>query len=406
MPETRVLFVNHAVQMGGAEHALLGMLRWLDRERFEPGLALPFDGPLADRARAIGVEVHLGHPSPRLLNVKRRTLGEKKGPIAAYPYDLAASALRMRALLKRGRYEVVVTNTSKAHVYGSAGGWLAGVPVAWRLHDILTTEAFSRFNVSVFRFCARRFVTKVIGASRAIVEPVAGFGVPRSKLAVVFNGIDLEGAAAEPAAGLAVREELGIAPEAPVAGIIGGLIEWKGVDYFIRAAGLAASSLPDARFLVVGDARYGNQEYVERLKRLSGDLGLDDRLIFTGFRKDVPAIISASDVLVYASVQPEPSGLGVNEALAGSRPVIGTNHGGLPELVEDGVSGVMIPPRDPDAMAEAMVDLLSDNRKKARLMGEAGLLRAREAFDPAGQMRAFEEHLLETLDGRLPPGRR
>lgn len=397
MAKTRVLFVNHAAVKGGAEHALLGMLEWMDRDRFEAGLALPGEGPLAERAREIGVKVHLGYPSPRLLNVKRRTLGERKLLILAYPYDLVVSVLKMWRLIKRERYDLVVTNTSKAHVYGSISGRLAGVPVAWRLHDILTTDAFSRFNVAVFRFCARHFVSRVIAASQANANPILAFGVQEATVSVVFNGIDLDAAAVDPAAGRAVREELGIAPEAPVASIIGGLIEWKGVDYFIRAAGLAAASLPDARFLVVGDARYGDQAYVESLKKLSHDLGLDDKLVFTGFRTDVPAVISASDVLVYASVQPEPSGLGVNEALAGSRPVIGTDHGGLPELVEDGVCGVMIPPRDSDAMARALVDLLSDNRKKARAMGEAGLVRARAVFDPERQMRSVEAELLEML---------
>lgn len=400
MPKTRVLFVNHAVPLGGAENALLGMLTWLDKERFEAGLALPFEGPLAEEARKVGVKVHLGHPSPRLLNVKRRSLGEDRVSIFAYPFDMAVSVARMVRLIKRERYDLVMSNSSKAHVYGSISGWASGRPVAWRLHDILTTEAFSSFNISVFKFCARRFVTKVVAASQAIANAVAAFGVPRSKLVAIFNGTDIDAVRAEPAAGAAVREEFGISPEAPVAGIIGRLIEWKGVDYFIRAAALAAESLPDARFLVVGDALYGNQEYVDGLEKLSRDLGLAERLIFTGFRKDVPAIMSAIDVLVYASVQPEPSGLGVNEALAGSRPVVGTDHGGLPELVEDGVSGIMIPPRDAEAMANALLELLSDNRKKARSMGEAGLVRAREQFDPARQMRAIEDQFLDMLGER------
>lgn len=400
MPKTRVLFVNHAVPMGGAENALLGMLTWLDRERFEAGLALPFEGPLAEEARKAGVKVHIGYPSPRLLNVKRRSLGENRLAILAYPFDMAVSIARMVRLIRRERYDLVMSNSSKAHIYGSISGWASGRPVAWRLHDILTTEAFSRLNVSVFKFCARLFLTKVVAASRAIANAVESFGVPRSKLAVVFNGTDISAVRAEPAAGAAVREEFGIAPDAPVAGIIGRLIEWKGVDYFIKAAALVSESLPDARFLVVGDALYGSEDYIDGLKKLSCDLGLDDRLIFTGFRDDVPAIISASDVLVYASVQPEPSGLGVNEALAGSRPVVGTDHGGLPELVEDGVSGVMIPPRDAGAMAKALIELLSDNRKKARSMGEAGLVRAREKFDPARQMRAIEEQFLDMLGER------
>jgi glycosyltransferase involved in cell wall biosynthesis len=397
MSKIRVLFVNHAVTMGGAEHALLGMLTWLDRERFEPGLALPSEGPLAEEARKIGVEVHLGYPSPRLLNVKRRSLGEDKAAILAYPFDMAVSIARMVLLIKRGRYDVVMSNSAKAHIYGSISGWAAGRPAAWRLHDILTAEAFSSFNISIFKFCAKRFVTRVVAASEAIANAVAAFGVPRSKLVAIFNGIDIDSIAADSAAGLAVREELGISPDAPVAGIIGRLIEWKGVDYFIKAASLVAEALPDARFLAVGDALYGEQAYVDSLEKLCRDLGLKERLIFTGFREDIPAILSAIDVLVYASVQPEPSGLGVNEAMASSRPVVGTDHGGIPELLEDGVSGILIPPRDEKAMADALIELLSNNRAKARSMGDAALVWAREQFDPARQMRAIEDQFLEML---------
>lgn len=396
MARYRVLVVNHAVEMGGAEKVLLGLLDSLDRDVFEPALACPSEGPLVEEARSLGVEVHIGFPSRRLLKVKRQSLGRDRLSILAYPFDLAFSVARLVRLIRRGRFDLVVTNSAKADIYGSIAGWASGRPVAWRLHDIVDAEAFNRLNVFLLKFCASRFATRVLAVSDAVADAVAAIGVPRSKLVTIYNGIDIEAAAASTADRAAVRSELGIPLDAPVAGMVGRLVDWKGMDYFIRAAASAAESLPGARFLLVGDTLYGEPEYVDTLKALCRELGFEERVIFTGFRKDIPQIMIALDVLVYASILPEPFGLGLIEAMANRRPVVGTNSGGIPEIVTDGVTGRLVPPCDSEAIARALIEILSD-REKARSMGEAGLARAREQFDEAKATRDIEDEFLDML---------
>lgn len=391
----RVLVVNHAVEMGGAEKVLLRLLDSLDRDTFEPALACPGPGPLAEQMEERGIAVHTGHPSSRLLNIKRQSLGGDRAAVLAYPADLAASVLRLSRLVRRGGFDLVYTNSAKADIYGSAAGRLAGRPVVWRLHDIVTEEAFNRLNMTLFRECATRLAYTVLCVSGAVEKAMAELGVPRARLATVYNGIDLdaESAAVDRAA---VRRSLGVDADAPLAGMVGRLVDWKGPDYFIKAAGLVSRELPDARFVLVGDAVFGEQAYVDTLRRLSSECGLEGRLVFTGFREDISEIMGSLDLLVHSSVLPDPLPTVLIEAMARSRPVVGTDAGGVREIVDDGVTGFVVPPRDARAMAAAMKHVLDDPAGGIS-MGLAGRARAGELFDIEVTTRIMEKKMLDAI---------
>jgi glycosyltransferase involved in cell wall biosynthesis len=403
MAAHRLLVVNHAVEMGGAERVLIRLLDSLDRDLFEPELACPSDGPLTEEARARRIPVHLGHPSSRLLAIRRRSLGGNRIAIAAYPFDLVGSVARLARLVRSGRFDLVFANSAKADIYGTLAARAAGRPSVIRLHDIIDTEAFNRLNVWLMKTCSRHLASRVITVSRASEDAMASLGVPRSKLLTVYNGIDLE------AEGTAVdrdqvRRELGLEAGVPLAGLVGRLVDWKGPDYFIRAAALVAEGNPGARFALVGDAVFGEKDYVDSLKELAGSLGISNSVVFTGFRQDVSRIIASLDVLVQASTLPDPLPTVLVEAMARSRPVVASYAGGVPEMVEDGVTGLTVPPRDTDAMATAMAALLSDPAKASR-MGQAGHERARELFDIKKTTRVMEDALLEVMGaGRPAPG--
>jgi glycosyltransferase involved in cell wall biosynthesis len=264
-----------------------------------------------------------------------------------------------------------------------------------RLHDIVDSDAFSRLNVWLLKTCARYLAARTLTVSNASEEKMAALGVPRAKLRTVYNGIDLE-AGARPADRSGVRAEFGIEQGAPLAGLVGRLVDWKGPDCFIKAAAAVVKDLPDARFLLVGDAIFGEKSFVDELKEMCSELGVADKVIFTGFRDDISAIMRSIDLLVHASTLPEPFGMVLIEAMAERRPVVATRAGGVLEIVDDGVTGILVPPRDSTAMARAMAALLSAP-DTARAMGEAGLERARRLFDIATTTRQMEEALLEAL---------
>lgn len=403
MPAFRLLVVNHAVELGGAERVLFRLLDTLDPELFEPSLACPFEGPVTEEARRRDIPLYLGHPSARLLAIKRQSLGKDRLSMAAYSFDMAASVVRLARLVRSEGFDLVLTNSAKADIYGTMAARLAGRPSVMRLHDIVDYQAFNRINVWLLKNTARLLANRVITVSRATENAMADLGVPRSKLVTVYNGIDLEaeGTAVD---GARVRRELGIEAAAPLAGLVGRLVDWKGPDYFIKAAARVAAGVPGARFALIGDAVFGEKGYVDSLKELAGSLGIADRVVFTGFRDDVSRIIASLDVLVHASTLPDPLPTVLVEAMARSRPVVASDAGGVPEIVADGVTGFTVPPRDTGAIAEAMAALLSDP-EKARRMGLAGLERARELFDVNKTTRIMEDALLGAMAAVHPaPG--
>ncbi len=394
MPGCRLLVVNHAVDMGGAERVLLGLLARLDREKFDPGLAVPHRGPLAERAESLGVRVHLGFPSSRLLQVRRKSLGRDRLAAAAYPWDMTWTVLGLRRLIIREGYELVLTNSAKADVYGSLAGWLARRPVVWRFHDIPDRATFSRLNLFLLRTSASFFASRILAISEAVREALADLGVPRDKIKVVYNGVEPQGEAK--ARRREKREEWGIPEDAFLVGMVGRLVEWKGPDVFLRAAALLSEAHPKARFVLVGDVIYGEREYLAKLKGLCASLGLEKKTLFTGFVDDPLAAMAALDCLVHASVEPEPFGMVLVEAMSLGLPVVAAGAGGVPEIVEDKLTGLLVPPGDFRALATALEWMISHPRERKE-MGMRGKRRVSERFDLGFVCREMEAELLSAL---------
>ncbi len=398
MVACRVLIVNHAVEIGGAEVALLRFLDKLDHNLIQPALACPKEGPLTDEVRKRGVPVYLGYPSARLLQVRRRSMGGSLGKIPLYPWDMLTTVIGLARLIKREKFDLVFTNSAKADIYGSLAGRLASRPVVWRMHDIVDTDAYSKLNVMLFKVCASLFAHRIIAISGAVAKAFEDLRISREKISVVYHGIDME---EDKVLGkrMAMRRELGIDEKDPVVGFVGRLVDWKGPDVFIRSAQEVSKRMPEARFLIVGDAVFGERDYVEQLKNLCLELGIEDRVIFTGYREDVLEVMSAMNVLVHASVLPEPFGMVLIEAMSLGLPVVATQGGGVGEIVKAEETGLIIPPKDSEAMAEAIFRILSD-KGMARRMGEAGKRRAAELFDGDESVRNLEREILKAWTNR------
>jgi len=179
--------------------------------------------------------------------------------------------------------------------------------------------------------------------------------------------------------GESIRSELGIGLQDPVVGIVGRIVHWKGHQDFLRAARKVHEQIPRCRFLVVGDASFGSKGYERRIRKLATELGLDGVVVFAGFRSDVPDLISSMDVVVNVSRLPDPLPLSVIEAMAGGKPVVATNGGGISEMVINGVTGKLVPMKDVSALERAIVDILQAPDKR-QAMGKAGRKRVEEFF--------------------------
>jgi glycosyltransferase involved in cell wall biosynthesis len=168
----------------------------------------------------------------------------------------------------------------------------------------------------------------------------------------------------------------------------------KGIEYFLRAAAVVAAQFPKARFLIVGSSCF-DPNYQAELERLAGELDLSDRVIFTGERNDIPALLREIDLSVLPSLS-EGLSNSLLEAMASAVPVIATNVGGNPEVVQDGRTGLLVPARDAAALAQAMIQILQ-SPDLARRFGEAGYEKVKSDFSLAATVRRTQELYMELL---------
>jgi len=197
----------------------------------------------------------------------------------------------------------------------------------------------------------------------------------------------------------AVRDEFGWAPGTPVVGVVGRLDWWKGHETFVQAVASATERVPNLKALIVGapvDSPLCRQ-YHQDLLALIHNLGLEDKVILTGFRSDVARLMSALDIVVLSSSTPEPFGRVVIEGMAAGKPVIATAAGGVLDIIRDGTDGRLIPIQDADAMSQALIDLLVDPQKAAA-MGRAARRRVEDKFTVPRQVAILQKVYGTLLD--------
>jgi len=337
------------------------------------------------------------------LGITVAALPETDGSLRIHPwyttrafFQVAGSALRLRYLAKRTHAELIHANSIRAGLAASLASRAGGPPVVVHLRDCLPASPLADVTRGV-----------LAGASMLIANSrytACSFGIHRGSppITTIYNSVDLE--RFKPAAGsnAEARGRLGLDPAGPVLAVIGQLAPWKAQDDAIRCLGRLQAEWPAANLLIVGKAvfrskatRYDNVGYVEALKRLTADLGLEKAVHFLGEREDIPEILSAVDILLVPSWR-EPFGRSVIEAMAMRVPVVATDVGGPAELITQGVDGLLLPPRNPSLWAREVGGLLSQPRLRAE-MGR----RARATADGFGRsehvtrvLRAYQEVLV------------
>ena len=364
----RVLYVHSSAGRYGADRQLHLLATGLDRDRWHPLVLLPFEGPLARDLRAAGIEALTGE-----LAVLRRELMTPPG-LALLARALARQRRSLRRLVRAQRIDVVHANTSVV-----LGTRATGARSVVHVREIYprTPLVWPAHRRAILRHDA------VLCVSDAVRTALGGGEVVHDGLAVV---------PARAARG-AARLALGLPREAFVVAVLGRLSEWKGQDVLIRA--LAAA--PGAVALLAGDAWPGQEDHESRLRALARDLGVDQRVVFSGFRDDVDAVYGAADVVAVPSTRPDPLPNSALEAAAAGCCVVAAAHGGLPEIVRDGVTGRLVAPGDPAALATVLEELSRDPDQRRRL-GAAAAADARERFTPERLLAAVMDRYDRLLD--------
>lgn len=369
----KILQTNFHRGWGGQPARILMMSRSLAARGHQVTIAAPRGSLLAGRAREAGLPVFdaPAFRKPKLLHSALR--------------DIAVMARH----LKSERYDLI-------DAHGSQDLWTC--VVARRLAGRTAPLVFTRHNTKrvvehpANDWLYRRQVDHLIVASGSVLERYEPFfrsgALSRDRVSIVQSayrsdrfhpGVD----------GGRVRAELGLAADAPLVGVVGRLVEDKGQDDFLRAAAIVLGRRPAARFVLVGT---GPSEAA--LKDLAADLDLVRAVQFLGFRDDVPEVTAALSVSVLPSIDCDASSAVLKEALACGVPAVATSIGGATEILQDGRTGLIVPPRAPERLAGAILTLL-DDRALARDMGKAGSLDVAARFTPDrladGTLRAYEE---------------
>jgi glycosyltransferase involved in cell wall biosynthesis len=271
-----------------------------------------------------------------------------------------------RRLIRREQFDVVHVHWSTDYVVAPLIARQCGVPVI-----VMSRHSPYALKSALGRYLYDRVLfDRIIALSESVRRTLLSQGLRPERVVTIHHGTDTESFRRTTLDPATVRAEWGIPADAFVVGLAGRIAEEKGWRTFVHAV----AALPEVRGVLIGD---GPQ--AEEAKALAAELSLGDRFFFAGFRSDVNNAINALDVKVLASTWAEPCAAVVQQAMALSKPVIGTNLGGTPEMIVDGETGLLVPPGDPATLARAIARLAADPARGAA-MGEAGRARAHAHF--------------------------
>jgi len=238
-------------------------------------------------------------------------------------------------------------------------------------------------------------VSRFIAVSEYLKKCMVENHIPEDRITVMHNPVRFE--TVQQCTKERVRHRYGILPGQRVFGIVGRIVRWKGHIEFLKAANIVLRAMPDAKVLIVGDFSDGDIEYQALITRMVEESEFSDRIIMSGYVKDVEAMYSIMDVCVHTSIEPEPFGLVITEAMAQGVPVVASNRGAPSEIISEGVDGFLIDPTASQTVASVIISLLSDESLRQRIV-EKGRQRIRREFQISNYAQAMEEVYLEILD--------
>jgi glycosyltransferase involved in cell wall biosynthesis len=346
--DPRIVYVDHCARLSGGELALIRLLRAI--EGVEAHVILGEDGPLVDLLLRSGISVEV-LPMPAAASSVRRGHVLPGSLPAASVAASAAYATRLARRLRRLRPDLIHSNSLKAALVGGVAAKAAGRPIVWHVRDRIAGDYLPPAAVRLVRGVAQHVPHAVIANSRATLATLPGLHCPSK---VLFDPV-------EPMTTPAVRGRNGLR-----IGMVGRIAPWKGQHIFVDAF---ARAFPDGaeEAVIIGSPLFGEEAYGAGLRDLAAARGVAERLRFAGFREDVPAELAGLDVLVHASVLPEPFGQVVAEGMTAGLPVVAAAAGGPAELIRDGVDGMLFPPADAAALAACLRRLAADSTLRRSL---------------------------------------
>ena len=345
----RVIQIVEDLKVGGLERVIQSLALGLPKEKYDVKVwCLTKGGPVADELQAAGIDVEI--------------LG--MGPRCTLPF-----LLKLRKKMRDSRADILHAHGYTACTIGRTAGFLANVPVIMaHVHSLY-------WGYTARQLFTEKILSLVTDKVLCCSQAVAGFVINREKInpgkvAVIYNGAADMG----PRTASGTRAALGLSPQDFAVGVVASLVENKGHSYFLEAIREAAKTRPNIKAVLAGGGPLRGE-----LEGLVKKLGIAGNVIFCGIVRDIGPFLSAVELVAQPSVEREGLSISILEAMSAGRAVIGARVGGIPEAVTDGETGMIVPPRDPAALAAAILALAAD-REKLEKMGRAARIRYEEKF--------------------------
>lgn len=385
----RILYIeaNRDGTIGGSYYSLLYLLQGLNKDKYEPHVLFCQDNALIPEFKKVTPYVYVNDFGPSSSNVANGMLSS----VIKWPYRLVIDVIlkqpRLLKIIKEIQPDLVHLNNG----YSTMHEWmlacrLSGIKVV--AHDRGTRSPCS-FRTKLFV----RLLDAIICVSESYKQNVVKQHLRVRRVCRIYNGLDPDAMALSQNKG-ELKKEFHVRDNQPLIGIVGNIDRWKGQIVVLKAVNIVKNHYPNIKCLIVGAVCKGAEGYKEELDKYIDDNELRESITFTGFRKDIPDILNILDIFIHSSIEPEPFGRVILEAMAMGVPVIATDAGGPTEIIENGVSGILVPMNDSDSMAEAVAYLLS-NPEATRDVGEKGKQRLKELFSTKRMVgeteKAYEE---------------
>ena len=356
---------SYGYMKGGGQWSLYYLIKHLNRDVFHPLLLCPEEGELAEKVRALGVEVlFMNTGRIRQLNL--------------------FSIWKLVAKMKTLRIHLVHTDSPTQTFYAGIATKILRTPLVWHIRASQHEWLWDRVLASLS--------SRLVLVAKAITQRFQWL-YRTNKLVVVHNGIDVNQFDAISSSAAGLREDFFLDKETLLLGCVGRLEPRKGQEHLISA--LKYIGAKNTKLLLVGN---GEADYVKRLQNLCRESGVSDQVIFTGYREDIPAVLKEIDILAFPTTTAEGFSRVLLEAMTAGIPVVASDDGGNAEAVAHGTTGYIVPAKDTKALADRLDELIKDGEKRKR-MGAAGRARVKEMFTMERYVGSIEKLYHEVLSG-------
>lgn len=380
-----ILYLDNTFTFGGAINSLLYLLRALDKEKFEPVLVTGQPDAFLEKHFSFIKWYHAKIRVPWIHNkiykqILRLPLCSSKLGLKVVNrcrflfwilFITTPEAIKYYLIGRKHKIQIVhLNNILGTQLAGIIAAKLLQVPCVAHLRDFEEVDCVTKFYA--------KYIDHHIAISNEIKSNLLALDIPEEQITLVWDAIDLDDFNQNISVDTLEKEFPRVHNE-KIFGVFGRVIGWKGVKEFILASAIVFEKYPNSKAFIVGDSSDSNIEYLAEVKELVVQLGIQEKVVFTGFREDIPALMKMMDIIVHSSIQPEPFGMVLIEGMAVGKPIVATKAGGPVDIVENMKTGILVEIADVDGMANAILHLLRNN-EQAREMGREGEKRVKRYF--------------------------